>query len=61
MRNNRLTVIVRQAPDDADTFVAMFDSPALSSTFCLVFPDSIPGVRQILSGNEHSRTFFQIT
>ena len=42
-RNNRLSVTIRQAPDDSDTFVAMFESPVLSSTFCVVFPDSITG------------------
>ena len=42
-RNNRLTVSIRPAPDDSDTYVAMFASPVLSSTFCVVFPDSITG------------------
>ena len=42
-RNNRLTVTIRQASDDSGTFVAMFASPVLSSTFCVVFPDSITG------------------
>ena len=42
-RNNRLTVTIRPVPDKCDTYVAMFDSPVLSSTFCVVFPDSITG------------------
>ena len=36
-RNNRLTVTIRSAPDDSETFVAMFESPVLSSTFCLEY------------------------
>ena len=43
MRNNRLTVTIRPAPGGAETFVAMFASPVLSSTFCVVFPDSVTG------------------
>ena len=42
-RNNRHTVSIRPVPDDSDTYVAMFASPVLSSTFCVVFPDSITG------------------
>ena len=42
-RNDRLTVTIRQVPDDADTYVAMFASPVLASTFSVVFPDSITG------------------
>ena len=42
-RNNRLTVTIRRVPDESDTYIAMFDSPVLSSTFCVVFPDSVTG------------------
>ena len=42
-RNNRLTVTIRQVPDDPGRYIATFDSPVLSSTFCVVFPDSITG------------------
>ena len=42
-RNNRLTVFIRPVPDESDTYVAMFDSPVLSSAFCVVFPNSITG------------------
>ena len=41
--NNRLTVTVRMVPDDSETYLAVFASPVLSSTFCVVFPDSITG------------------
>ena len=42
-KNNRLTVTIRPVPDGSQHYVAMFASPVLSSTFCLVFPDSITG------------------
>ena len=42
-RSNRLTVIIRRIPDDSQNYIATFDSPVLSSTFCLVFPDSVTG------------------
>ena len=42
-RNNRLTVTIRRVPNESETYVAMFASPVLSSTFCLVFPDSVTG------------------
>ena len=42
-RSNRLTVAIRPVPDNSDSYVAMFASPVLSSTFCVVFPDSITG------------------
>ena len=42
-RNNRLSVTIRRIPDDSNTYIATFDSPVLSSTFCLVFPDSVTG------------------
>ena len=41
--NNRLVVTVSPVPDDSGSYVAMFSSPVLSSTFCVVFPDSITG------------------
>ena len=43
MKNNRLTVTIRRVPDDHERYIATFDSPVLSSTFCLVFPDSVTG------------------
>lgn len=43
MRNNRLTVTIRPVPDATHTYIAMFSSPVLSSTFSVVFPDSITG------------------
>lgn len=42
-RNERLAVTVRRVPDDSESYVATFASPVLSSTFCVVFPDSITG------------------
>ena len=42
-KTNRLTVTIRPVPDDSDLYIAMFSSPILSSTFCVVFPDSITG------------------
>ena len=42
-RNNRLTVTIRPVPDDPGHYIATFDSPVLSSTFCVVFPDSVTG------------------
>ena len=43
MKNNRLTVTIRPVPDDSKNYVAIFESPVLSSTFCVVFPDSVTG------------------
>ena len=40
---NRLTVTVRPVPDGSGSYLAMFSSPVLSATFCVVFPDSITG------------------
>ena len=42
-RNSRLTVTIRHVPDDSSSYVAMFISPVLASTFSVVFPDSITG------------------
>ena len=42
-RNNRLTVTIRPVPDDPGRYIATFDSPVLSSSFCVVFPDSVTG------------------
>ena len=43
MSNNRLAVTVRRVPGDEDAYIAFFSSPVLSSTFSVVFPDSITG------------------
>ena len=43
MKNNRLTVTIRRVSDDAGHYVATFESPVLSSVFCVVFPDSVTG------------------
>ena len=43
MSNSRLTVTIRHVPDDSDSYIAMFVSPVLASTFSLVFPNSITG------------------
>ena len=42
-RSKRLPVTIRPVPDDSQTYIATFNSPVLSSTFCLVFPDSVTG------------------
>ena len=42
-RNDRLNVTIRPVPDDSGMYVATFDSPVLSSAFCVVFPDSVTG------------------
>ena len=42
-RNNQLTVTIRRVPDDPRRYIATFESPVLSSTFCVVFPDSVTG------------------
>jgi hypothetical protein len=42
-RNNRLTVTIRPVPDDSQNYIAIFESPVRSSTFCVVFPDSVTG------------------
>ena len=42
-RNSLLSVTIRQVPDDSGSYIAMFSSPVLASTFSVVFPDSITG------------------
>ena len=42
-RNDRLTVTIRHIPDDTGSYIALFASPVLASTFSVVFPDSITG------------------
>ena len=41
-KSDRLTVTIRPVPD-SDTFLALFSSPVLSSSFSLLFPDSVIG------------------
>ena len=43
IRSNRLTVTIQPVPDDSQQYIAIFDSPVLSSAFCVVFPNSITG------------------
>lgn len=43
VRNSRLTVTIRHVPDDSGSYVAMFVSPILASTFSVVFSDSVTG------------------
>lgn len=41
--NSLLTVTIRHVPDESGSYIAMFSSPVLASTFSVVFPDSITG------------------
>ena len=43
MKSSRLTVTIRCVPDRNDSYVAVFSSPILGSTFSVVFPDSVTG------------------
>ena len=43
MKSDRLAVTVRPAPDQSGTYLAIFTSPVLGSTFSVIFPDSITG------------------
>lgn len=41
-RSNRLTVTIRPVPD-SEAYLAIYSSPVLSSSFSVVFPDSVVG------------------
>ena len=43
MNRNRLFITIRPVPNEPDRYIAMFSPPVLSSTFSVVFPDSITG------------------
>ena len=59
MKSGRLTVTIRPVPDRSSSYIALFSSPVLSSTYSVIFPDSVTGALAVHDFAEMLRLRFE--
>ena len=59
MKSGRLTVTIRPVPDRSSLYIALFSSPVLSSTYSVIFPDSVTGALAVHDFAEMLRLRFE--